>query len=142
MIKRIGSLGLHEGINSDHGMLYMDCSKDTLFKGVFNRLVMNPARKFVIEHADKCEKFLAHFRKLAEDKNFKTRIETISCVFKKHGDTPCNVERFNDLDKELTEYMLSVARKVAKKYWLSAIAKTHDSRAETTFLDCYAVLQE
>ena len=67
-IKRIGSLGLHEGINSDHVMLYMDCDEDELFKGVLNRPVLNPAREFVIEHADKCEKFLERFWKLAKEK--------------------------------------------------------------------------
>ena len=42
-ITRIGSLGLHEGINSDHVMLYMDCDEDVLFKGVLNRPVLNSA---------------------------------------------------------------------------------------------------
>ena len=68
-IKRIGSLGLHEGIISDHVMLYIYCDENTLFKGTLNRLVMNPAHKFVTEHPDKCEKFLAQFCKLADEKS-------------------------------------------------------------------------
>jgi len=56
-IKQTGTLGLHEGINSDHVMLYMDCNEATLFKGVLNQPVLNPPREFVIEHADKCEYF-------------------------------------------------------------------------------------
>jgi len=35
-IKRIGTLGLHEGIISDHIMLYMDCDERLLFGGIIN----------------------------------------------------------------------------------------------------------
>ena len=60
-IKKIGTLGLHEGIHSDHVMLYMDCDESLLFQGKINRPVLNPAREFVIEHADKAEKFVEKF---------------------------------------------------------------------------------
>ena len=35
-IKCIGTLGLHEGIISDHIMLYMDCDEQLLFGGIIN----------------------------------------------------------------------------------------------------------
>ena len=48
VIKRLGSLGLHEGIVSDHTMLYIDCNEELLFKGVLDRPVLNPAQEFVL----------------------------------------------------------------------------------------------
>ena len=67
-IKKIGTLCLHEGIISDHVILYMDCDKATLFSGIINQPVRNHDIKFTIEHADKAEQFLERFRELAEKK--------------------------------------------------------------------------
>ena len=96
-------------------MLYMDCDEDVLFKGVLNRPVLNPAREFVIEHADKCEKFLERFRKLAKEKNFEQRIIQLSQDFEKHGASEINLRKFHIIDRELTECMMSAAKSVAKK---------------------------
>ena len=35
-VRRVGTLGLHEGIASDHVMLYLDCDEKTIFKRVIN----------------------------------------------------------------------------------------------------------
>ena len=61
-IKKDDTLGLHGGIHLDHVMLYIDCDEGLLFKDNINRLVLNPARKFVIEHADKAERFVERFK--------------------------------------------------------------------------------
>ena len=71
VIKRIGTLGLHEGIISGHVMLYMDYDECSLFGGIINRPAMTPSWEFVIEHADKCKKTIDLFRKLVTEKKFK-----------------------------------------------------------------------
>ena len=114
-IKRIGTLGLHEGIISDHVMLYMDCDEEELFHGLINRPVMNPSREFVIEHADKAVKFLKKFKEYADKKKFESRAEALLNLFKRNGPTKANVQKFNILDVEIKECILSAASTVAKK---------------------------
>jgi len=95
----------------------MDCNADILFKRVLNCLVLNPAPEFVIEHADKCEKFLERFWKLIEEKNLKQRIIRLSQNFAnaKHGASEINLRRFHIIDRELTECMRSASKSFAKK---------------------------
>ena len=114
-IKRIGTLGLHEGIISDHIMLYMDCDERLLFGGIINRPVMSPGREFVIEHADKCKKIIDLFQKLVSEKKFKERVEKLRDEFAVHGADEANVKCYHTLDTEIKECLLSCARKVAKK---------------------------
>ncbi|KAL7524511.1 hypothetical protein ACHAXR_001597, partial [Thalassiosira sp. AJA248-18] len=102
-IKRIGTLGLHE----DHAA--------SLFRGIINRPVLSPAREFVIEHADKAEKFLKRFKELASDKKFRTGVLSIAESFAAHGPTQKNINLYNTLDKEILECALSAAKSVAKK---------------------------
>ena len=54
-LNKVGTLGMHKGIQLDHVMLYMNCDENLLFKGKINRPVLNPVREFVIEHVDKAE---------------------------------------------------------------------------------------
>ena len=114
-IKNIGSLGLHEGIISDHVMLYMDCDENELFRGIQNRPVISPSREFILEQADKCEAFVLAFRKLASEKKFQERAIALSKAMHCHGATETLVSRFQILDKEVQECLLAVARKVVKK---------------------------
>ncbi len=114
-IKRIGTLGLNEGIVSDHVMLYMDVKEDELFRGILNRPVLNPARELVIEQADKCDKFIQRFKELAKEKKFAERIVKLRDNFKLHGASEININQYIILDTELTQCILSAAATVAKK---------------------------
>jgi hypothetical protein len=49
-IKRIGTLGLHEAMVSDHIMLYVDLDEKELFQGIINRPVRIPCREFILAH--------------------------------------------------------------------------------------------
>ena len=68
-------LGLHEGIKSDHNMLYVDCDKQLLFGGIINQPVMSLSWEFVIEHANKCKRFIDLFCKLVTKKKSKACVE-------------------------------------------------------------------
>ena len=114
-IKRIGTLGLHEGILSDHVMLYMDIDERAMFKGIVNRPSLNPCREFIIEHADKQKKFLEHFRKHAEQRQFCQRVKKLAHDFTSHGASEINKKRYQTLDTEITQGLLGAAKKVARK---------------------------
>ena len=114
-IKRTGTPGLHEGVISDHVMLYMDYDETQLFSSIINRPVLNPPQKFVIEHADKFEKSVGKFREYAEEKKFADRVQTLSKTFERDGPTKNNVNRFQVLDTKITKFILSTANTVARK---------------------------
>jgi hypothetical protein len=61
-IKRIGTLGLHEALVSDHVMLYVDLDEKELFQGLINRPVRVPSREFILAQADKYKKFINVFK--------------------------------------------------------------------------------
>ena len=113
-IKRIGTLGLHDGILSDHVMLYMDIDEKALFKAIMNRPVLHPTREFKIEHADKCEKFINKFREYVVEKKFPARVERLVTAFKRNGATKANIKTYHTLDTEITECILSAAKTVVR----------------------------
>jgi len=115
-VKKLGMLlGQYEGIQSDQVMFYIDCNDILLFKGEINRPVLNSARDFVIEHADKSERFTKKFKGLAKEKNFESQIETLAKLFAKYEDSELNIDHFNKLDKEILECVLCTSKTVAKK---------------------------
>ena len=99
-IKRIGTLGLHKGIISDHVMLCMDCDERMLFVGIINQHVMNPSTEFVLEHVDKCEASLKEFRSYEEAKKFGKRIKKLAKNSKTHGPSRTNQDRYQIIDTD------------------------------------------
>ena len=73
-------------------MLYMDCDERLLFGGSINQPVMSPGWEFVIEHAEKCKKFIDLFRKLVTEKKFKARVEKLLDDFLVHGNSVVNID--------------------------------------------------
>ena len=113
-IKRIGTLGLNDGILSDHVMLYMDIDEVALFKAIMNRPVLHPTREFKIEHADKCEKFINKFRQYVDEKKFPKRVERLAAAFAVNGATETNIHTYQILDTEITECIISAAKTVVR----------------------------
>ena len=130
-IKRIGTLELHEGIISDHVMLYMNCDKDQLVSGIINRPVLNPSEDFVIKHAEGCEKSIDKFCKYAKEKKFADRGEALSKTFDQEGPTDNSVNQYQVLVTKITECILSTAKKVAKKKMDTNVHQHSHKRAPT-----------
>jgi hypothetical protein len=76
-VVRIGTLGLHEAMVSDHVMVYADLDEALLFDGQVNRPVRVPSREFMLAQADKCEIFLKQFKEIARELNFRKRTDSI-----------------------------------------------------------------
>jgi hypothetical protein len=66
-VKRIGTLGLHHAIVSDHVMVYADIDEKELFQGRINRPVRVPTREFILAQEDKCKMFLDGFKRVATE---------------------------------------------------------------------------
>ena len=84
------------------------------FGGIINRLVMNPCREFVLKHADRCKKILKEFRLLVEAKKFRDRVFFLTTDFATHGPSQINRDRYQILDTEIKECLLSAAAKVVE----------------------------
>jgi len=92
----------------------MDCDESLLFKGKINMLVLNPAREFVLEHADKVERFIEKFKELTKEKTLSVELRLWRKIAK-YGDYELNLDHFNKLDNKILEYVLCAAKTVAKK---------------------------
>ena len=114
-VSRIGSLGLHEGMVSDHVLLYADLDEKKLFQGIVNRPVRVPCREFVLAQADKCENFIKQFLEYCEECNFKSRVISLNTRLEIEGPTEELVRMYNILDNEIQERILATAKKVVKK---------------------------
>ena len=114
-IRRIGTLGLHEALVSDHVMLYVDLDEKELFQGLVNRPVRIPCREFILSQADKCKKFIDVFRKVATEMDFAGRVSQIVLSFRLHGPTMPVIQAYNNLDRDIWDAILSTAKKTIKK---------------------------
>ncbi|KAL7502579.1 hypothetical protein ACHAXN_000520, partial [Cyclotella atomus] len=112
-IRRIGTLGLHEAIVSDHVMLYVDLDEKELFQGLINRPVRVPSREFILAQADKCEKFLTMVRKLTKD--VPMQVDGIVATFRRNGSTHQAIEAYNRLDMSIYEAFIAAAKKTIHK---------------------------
>jgi hypothetical protein len=116
-IQKIGTLGLHQAMVSDHVMVYVDLDEEELFQGKINRPVRAPCREFLLAQADKCEGFLKAFKQRSDERNFRHRAESLYAEFQSFGMRDSLVERYNILDNEIREHILGVAgSKVKKKF--------------------------
>jgi hypothetical protein len=77
-IQKIGTLGLHQAMVSDHVMVYVDLDEEELFQGKINRPVRVPCREFLLAQADKCEGFLKAFKQRSGERN--SAIELRACM--------------------------------------------------------------
>lgn len=112
-IRRIGTLGLHDAMVSDHVMLYADMDEKELFQGLINRPVRIPSREFIIAQADKCEKFLEEVKILTKDIPF--QVNQLVETFRRFGATEYAIKEYNKLDKIIHESILAAAKKTVHK---------------------------
>ena len=76
-VHRIGTLGLHEAMFSDHVMVYVDIIEKEAFEGKMNRPVRIPSREFILAQTDKCVLFLGAFKEQAQTHQFQRRAESL-----------------------------------------------------------------
>lgn len=114
-VRRIGALGLHEAMISDHVMVFVDIDEKEALEGKLNRPVRIPSREFILAQSDKCQSFLEAFKEQAEIHQFKRRIESLRSRLTAAGSTPALVREYNNIDKQIQDAILSAAKRTIKK---------------------------
>eukprot|EP00956_Cyclotella_meneghiniana_P018458 scaffold30735_cov52-Cyclotella_meneghiniana.AAC.5 len=116
-VHRIGTLGLHEAMFSDHVMVYVDILiiEKEAFEGKMNRPVRIPSREFILAQTDKCVLFLEAFKEQAQIHQFQRRAESLRDRLQAMGATPSLVQEYNNLDKQIQDAILFAAKKTIKK---------------------------
>lgn len=94
-MNRVGCLGLHDGLISDHVLLYADLDEKLAFQGQVNRPVRVPCREFLLAQANKCEAFVKEFRALAEEHHFEERAKQLQIRMAANGATPNLVREYH-----------------------------------------------
>jgi hypothetical protein len=114
-VSRIGTLGLHEAMVSDHVMVYADLNESILFDGQIHRPVRVPNREFMLSQADKCEIFLRAFKQAAVQCNFRKRVESLESRMSVLGPSELLVLEYNNLDREIGKRIIQCAKRFIKK---------------------------
>ena len=93
---RIGHLGTHDGVMSDHAMILADFDERQLFAGVLNRPPPRHSREILIEQTDKIQAFLLTFIPRIKASNLHQRVFDLVPDFLDNGSTEANITRFHD----------------------------------------------
>ena len=72
------------------------------------------AREFKLDQPDRVKKFLARFRELVKDHSLDERARELVTLFEKHGCDEMNKQRFQRLDTDIHNMLISSARSVVK----------------------------
>ena len=114
-IERIGYLGSHEAVHSDHSMAWVDFREKDLFRGIINRPVPYPCRQFTLHQSDKCELFINELRSQIELHRIPSKVAALLQKFISDGATPALIKQFNALDTEYTQLILCALKKTGRK---------------------------
>ena len=140
-IKRIGYLGTHKGIFSDHVMAVMDMDERTLFAGLLNRPPPKHSREILIAQDDKVHAFLHTAKAQLNEHEIQRRVFELASDFVVTGVTVTNVDRFHTIYKQFLDIARSAAKQEGrKKYgYKRSPALIHAARMKCAYkmmLDC------
>jgi hypothetical protein len=140
-IKRIGYLGTHEGIFSDHVMAVMDMDERTLFAGLLNRPPPKHSREILIAQEDKVQAFIHTTKDLLKEHAVQRRVFELASAFVTSGATDTNIATFHRLYQQFLELSQSAAKTAGrKKYgYKRSPALVHAARMKCAYkmiLDC------
>ena len=120
-MKKSGSLGLHEGLISDHTMQWADFEVTGLFGGQLYNPVLPSERQFMLSNIKKQE-FQAKLIDLLERENVSQKVEPLVKDFELQWTNTANdetkiklVARYQKLDDTITKSMLSAVYSIGKR---------------------------
>ena len=96
-ITRIGYLGSHEGVHSDHCLAYMDIDESILFEGILNRPVPHHSREITLVQEDKTKHFIMGLEEKIVEHKVHTRTLDLADKFATYGPTHLNVATYQTL---------------------------------------------
>lgn len=114
-ITRIGYLGTHDGIPSDHVMAVMDMDERTLFAGILNRPPPRHSREILIAQDDKVQAFLHTICPLLKEHEVQRRVIDLATRFATEGSNEERQHEYHNLYKQFLEIANGAAKEVGKK---------------------------
>ncbi|KAL7546462.1 hypothetical protein ACHAWF_009794, partial [Thalassiosira exigua] len=113
-VRTTGYRPLHEGINSDHVMLWADADLE-LFFGNSSPAVNPPGkREFNCDNSIMRDRFLANLKKIHSHNRLPDRIRRLEAEIKLMGIDEARVKKYNSLDKELIASIKAAAKKTVR----------------------------
>ncbi len=139
---RIGYLGTHEGVLSDHVMAMADFDERSLFAGVLNRPPSRHSREILIEQADKVQAFLHTVVPLLKANNIQQRTFALAEQFTLDGPTATHIATYHTIYTTFLEMARGAATEVGRKKfgYMRSAELTSAGRllnAHIMLLDCH-----
>ena len=140
-VLRIGYLGTHAGVHSDHVMAVMDVDETLLFNGLLNRPPPRHSREILIEQDDKVQAFLRTLLPLLDTHKIQQRTFELARSFAEQGPTTTNIQTFHGIYRQFLDLTRGAASKVGKKKYgyMRSPLLVHQGRlltAHLMLLDC------
>ena len=114
-VMKIGYLGTHEAVYSDHSMCWVDFDEKLLFRGLINRPATMLTRQFTLHQADKVDAFIKELRAQIDAHGIPRKVVTLLNRFYENGATPELICEYNKLDKEYTDLIRAALNKTGHR---------------------------
>jgi hypothetical protein len=114
-IERIGYLGTHDGLDSDHVYAFMDINDRIAHQGLVHRPITTKSQEFTLMQSDKVKSFLDGLIQSSKDDKYKERVDKLTQAFLQHEPTPDNRRKYQQIYNTFIELAGSHASKVARR---------------------------
>ena len=115
MVVEAGFRGLHEGLDSDHVILWADIDLKRFFHGNSGIKSTPQAREYSFDNKFIRDQVIAELHKIHRYHRIEERIHSLELKFKLAGSSPELVSRYNKLDREITRSIKTAIKRVIKK---------------------------
>ncbi|KAL7523469.1 hypothetical protein ACHAWF_003332, partial [Thalassiosira exigua] len=113
-IRGRGYRPLHEGLDSDHVMLWADIAFDEFFGSAAPAMAPSQRREFNNSNTLMRDSFLGHLKNNHAQSRLPDRIRKLELEIKIEGSNPYRVRKYNSLDKEMVDSIKAAAKKTAR----------------------------
>ncbi|KAL7504073.1 hypothetical protein ACHAXN_001778 [Cyclotella atomus] len=115
-VVKSGSLGSNEGVSySDHTLQYVDFDCKKLFGAESTLPYATYEIEFKLKDTKKKLKFIAELTRIYKHQRIPERVQELADSLKLQGPTPSIVQRYQELDNEITEAMKAAAKRAGEK---------------------------
>ena len=122
-----GSLGMHEGLFSDHTLQFVDFDQKRLFRNETYTPLSVQERQFTLNNSIKKNAFVKKLYEIHSHQRIGDRVVALAQAFSEEGTTQDLVQRYNRLDYEIRCSILAAANTQARKkfgyQWSPALVK-------------------
>jgi hypothetical protein len=113
-VESIGYLGTHEGSDTDHVYAFMDLNVNIIHQDIVHRPITTKSREFTLTQSDKVKAILDNLVEASKENTNKELVDKLARSFNKHGLTPNNIQKYQQIYETFTELAGAHASKVAE----------------------------